>query len=191
MSEIAVIATELGIMSIEVFRNAVKQAVRAITSSLPEMDGQIDTSAVRLVAAETDFFIDAKPDFIKGSLALVEFNIDAKSSATGSTQGQKKASAVLKIEPDPAGKDRLLKTKSREAYEDEVISSLEAFISSKALSVTGYIDLTEVRMTYYVDGSFSIESGIPVEQPLIPSVQQEVVVDAPPLDAIFAGVNGV
>lgn len=186
MTEIAVVATELGFMSPDTFRNAIKQSVKAITKSLPEIDGLVDTSSVRLVAADTDFFIDAKPEFVKEHIAQVEINIDTKASLAP-LKGKGKGAGVLKVEPDLLVKDKPAKTKRKEAYEDEVMTSLETFIASRALDANGLMDLAEVRVTYFVDGSFSIESGIPVEQSLAP-VGQDVVIEAPPPDAIFAGI---
>lgn len=178
MSAIAVVATELGFMSPDTFRNAIKQSVKEITKSLPETSGLIDTSAVRLVAADTDFFIDTKPDSIKETLNQVELKIDEKEAL----KSKKDQGKIVKIEPAI--------TKTKDAYENEVMSSLESFIASRPLDGIGLMDLAEVRLTYYVDGSFSIESGIPVVASLALSVQEEVIIEAPPPDAIFAGVSG-
>lgn len=187
MTAISVIATELGFMSPDTFRNAIKQAVKAITKSLPATDGSIDTSSIRLVAADTDFFIDAKPDFIKERIVQVELNIDAKAALAPKGKGQN-LSAVLKVEPNLLAEDKILKTKSKELYEDEIMTSLEVFIASRPLDGNGLMDLTEVRVTYFIDGSFAIESGIPVE-PAVALSEQSVVLEAAPPDAIFAGVS--
>ena len=183
MSEIAMSATELGSMSSGTFRNAVKQPVKTIINSLPETDGLVDTSSLRLVASDVGFFVDAKPGIVKDRLKQVEADIDTKSAAD--TEGNL---IIVKIEPVLLTKDRLFKTK--EIYEDEVMALLELFIASRWVDSGGQMSLAEVRLTYYVDGSFSVESGVPVEQSLVLPVQEEVViVDAPPENAIYAGVS--
>jgi len=181
MSEIAVIATELGLMAPDTFRNAIKQAVKAITKSLPETMETIDVSNVRLVSTDSDFFIDAKSNFIKETLSAVKLNIETK-EALKPIKDQGKSTILEPVEKgSPAG------TKNKAMYEDEVMGALETFITSKPLDQNGLMDLTEVRVTYYVDGSFSIESGIPVVvNPTIPA-QEEVIIEGPPVDAIFAG----
>lgn len=177
MSKVAVIATELGHMTPAALRNAVKVSIRALVENLPMKaeNGLIDVSLVDLDAASTDFLVNSDiADDTKISLVSVKDKIAL--------------ARVAGLESTVQQDQRLAEPNSKEEYEEAALDRPDAFIVARPVDADGHLELADVRITYYEDGSFLIESGIVIEPAI---VEPEVIIENPPADSIFAGAGGI